>query len=98
MEPPEDKRKHPRWLVEQVVRLDILGNQPRTTLVKIVEASRSGLRICGVGEVAAGTAVAIRMGQDLLLGEVIWCASGVAGVALEQLLDLKQAERLRRLE
>ena len=97
MEPPQDKRKHRRWVVEQVVRLDILGNQPRTTLVETVEVSRSGLRVRGVGEVAAGTAVAIKMGQDLLLGEVIWCANGVAGVALEQLLDLEQAARLRRL-
>lgn len=63
--------------------------------MRVIEASRNGLRLQGMESVDLGTAVAIRVGHDLLLGELIWCAKGEAGVALEHLLDLDQLERLR---
>lgn len=66
--------------------------------MRVVDASRNGVRIRGVKDVPPGNPVAVRMERELLLGELVWCADGEAGVALEQILDLAQVERLRGLE
>lgn len=78
--------------------MDILGPAPKTLFVRIIDVSQNGVRVRGVEDVRAGTAVALNSGQSMLLGEIVWCEMGDAGIVLEQLLDIAWIEKLRSLE
>lgn len=82
--------------VNQEVWVEVLGDQSRLLLVRIVDASQNGVRLRGVDNAPPGSAIAIRMEGKLLLGEVVWCSGDDVGVVLEQHLDLALLEKLRR--
>lgn len=75
--------------------MDILGPDRETLLVRIVDVSQSGVRVRGVESAQPGSPVAIKSGQNILLGEIVWCAMGDAGIVLEQLLNFEELEKLR---
>jgi hypothetical protein len=74
--------------------IELLGNPHRVTSGTIIDVSRSGMRVRCRSALVPRTPVAISTAEMLCLGEVIWCVGGEVGVHLEQLLDLRQLERL----
>jgi hypothetical protein len=92
----KEHREHPRLAADQPVVIELLGNPRRATSGAIVDISRGGMRLRCHSPLVPGAPVAISTAEMLCLGEVIWCVGGEAGVHLEQLLDLRQLERLIR--
>lgn len=90
-----DARQHPRWKADQALTIELLGTHPAKGTARLVDVSRTGMRIRCAFSASAGTPVAITIGNDLILGEVVWCAGEEIGISLEQLLDMGHLERLR---
>lgn len=94
--PMDERRQHVRLDSAATVQLELLGEHISMAEVRVIDVSLTGVRVeCGV-ELKPGTAVAIRHGDVLYLGEIIWYAGGHAGIELEHMLDMGRLEELRR--
>lgn len=83
-----EAREFPRFTALLPVRVETLGEHVVTLYERLIDISRRGARISCQARLAPGTAVAIYALDFMLLGEIVWCEEGTAGVELDQVLDL----------
>lgn len=93
MSVPGNVRRFPRLEVDLQIELEVLKSR-RVFTEKVLDLSQGGVRITCQAEIHPGTAVSIRAANWLYLGEIVWQASGMAGVKFDQVLDLIDVERI----
>lgn len=73
-----ERRRRRRIALNQNAMLTASG---RTSLIRVVDLSASGMGLAGVPALAIGTIVRIRMStQRCFIGEVVWCSDARAGI------------------
>lgn len=73
MDTASDRRKRPRFALNETVQLTLLGQDGRSAQVRIVDASEFGIRIECQLELHAGALIKVEGQDSLLLGEVLYC-------------------------
>lgn len=85
-----DQRREPRFAVNQLIAVTVLGENPRQETAQVKNASSRGLAIQIPGPVAPGTAVKIEIEDSLVLGEAVYCRpqpdGHLVGIELDQVL------------
>lgn len=74
-ESASDRRKHPRFAQNEMVQMTLLGQDGRSSQVKIVDASEFGVRIECADGLSPGSLIKVEGQDSLLLGEVLYCQS-----------------------
>ena len=85
-----DKRSEPRLAADRQIAITVLGEHPSHQFALVKNASESGLGLLVADEIPAGSALRIELGDDIVLGEVMYCrrmdGGCFVGVQLEQML------------
>jgi hypothetical protein len=85
-----ERRREPRFGVNQKVSIAILGKSDRTTDASVTNASGGGLGLLTDAPIDLGSAVKVRTEDSLLLGEVVFCRKAgdryEIGLQLDQIL------------
>lgn len=85
-----DNRSEPRLAADREIAITILGKPPSRHPALVKNRSGSGLGLLVAVEIPPGTALRIELGDDLVLGEVMYCrpmeSGWFVGVQLEQML------------
>lgn len=71
-ETASDRRKHPRFAVNETVQLTLLGQDGRSGQVRIVDASELGIRIESDFGLNPGALIKVEGQDSLLLGEILY--------------------------
>jgi hypothetical protein len=99
MDMGRDRRRHPRFARNEIVRLTMLHDETQAAEARIVDASTSGVRLESTLGVMAGTLVKVEWKDTLLLGEVLYSQQSgpftLVGVELTR--ALYGVSELRRL-
>jgi hypothetical protein len=89
-----DVRKYYRWSVSRTVTVSKLGSPNEPMTATLVDVSRHGMRLRGDFDLHSQDCISVQIGDELLLGEVIWRSGCEVGVCIEQILDLSDLEKL----
>jgi|GEM_PF-816741 len=94
-----DRRSHPRFAQNDIVRLTLLSEDGRTIDARIIDASVSGIRLESPLSISAGSLIKVEWQDTLLLGEVLYSQSAGSSTVLgiELTRALYGMSELRRL-
>jgi hypothetical protein len=86
-----DRRRNERFEVDQEVSVTLLGDRELTMPGKLVNLSGRGLGLEVREPLAAGSAVKIDSGDNLFVGEVVYCKP--SGARFQAGIELQEAIR-----
>ena len=81
-----EARRETRYSAEQVASASLLGEPGRQVACRIINASRSGLRIASIRQFPRGAQVCVQWGEEFFVGAVLYTSSSktehIAGLEL----------------
>jgi hypothetical protein len=86
-------RRFNRIEANRQVLLEVLGDR-QVYVERVLDVSLGGVRITCKAEIQPGTAITITADDMLYFGEIVWRSGDMAGVKFDQVLDLKDLERI----
>jgi PilZ domain len=95
-----ERRRHPRFAVQDTVRLTLLSEDGRSGDARIVDISVTGVRIESLLAFHPGSLIKVEWKDTLMLGEVLYCQRGGDGLnvlGVELTRALYGMAELRRL-
>ena len=89
LSPDEEKRKSPRVAVDNFALLTVLESNPQRIYVRIVDASKEGLKLLAACRLLPGSTVQVYVRDLFILAEVRYCrAAGDLYCAGVQIKDV----------